>query len=1121
MRPTPLLLASLCALACAAALTASPASAARSYESQITEADGAHFNHPFGLAVDGPEDLWVSDAQFQGTVSKFNSSGAYEAQTPSPTPWSTNGNLDGLAFSEAAGEVFVSDSTQDDVWGLEPSAAYSGMDFFGGAWDPSHFGCCSIRVAADNSGGEADGDLYVSNESSVSRIHGSGVDAGDADNFSAGSNAGTNKLTGPFSSANGVAVGPNGDLYVAAANKVYIFEASGAKIGEITEFEGSALGSITAIAIDPSNEDVLLAESEAIEELSSAGQSLEKITEANGASFGSINGLAVGSAGALYVADSGRGVVDVFGSNAILPKVTYGAVTNQTRTSGTLNASIDLGGGPDVTSCEFQYGTNTSYASSLACSPAPPYASNTSVSAHLSGLTTETAYHYRLVLVTANGTRRGAVQTFTPHAVVGVSTDPATDVTASSATMNASFEGEDEDVQYYFEWGPDSSFGNKTPAPPGTRISTPTGPQSVGVGLSGLQPATTYHYRFVASNSFGITYGSERTFTTLGQYQFSTDFGSTGPGDGQFENPSDVAVDGSNGDLYVADTGNHRVVKLDPAGDFIAAWGWGVGGGSAYEVCTSGCQAGVAGASPGQFEAPTFVEVDNSSGPSRGDVYVGDTERGDVQKFDSSGALFESWGEGGAIDFNGDGPIEGITVDNDGNLFVASPGHWTEVGQDGVFRAKITTTFPTKYTLCCPNGRGIDVNSIGSFYQASEGGVSIAPTGELGDSIERFFEGPNPAGDPTGLGVDRSNGDLYVAHGTFLYQFPPSCPPGGAPGTGVTCPPSDTFGSGQLNGALGLALDPSSKILYTANSGDGDIVVFSPLPVPDVTTAPATQTSPTSGTLHGHIGPLGPGAISDCYFEYGTAPGLDFGTVPCEQATPFSGEADVSAEVTGLTPLTSYRFRLVAALSDGERFLSYGRELTFTPNPSTPPSIASTSASAITQTTASLHASINPNLAPTTYVFQYGTSADYGSNTLPGESIGEDGIAHSVSVPIEGLVPNTTYHYRAIAINFSGTTPSPDQTFTTSADGSSTAAAVAVPAAAQGPSSGGGSCTRLSRETRRSNLGAKALLRRARLSRDAGNARALRRRAGRLAKRARRLSRQAGQCAATDGRGTR
>jgi phosphodiesterase/alkaline phosphatase D-like protein len=62
---------------------------------------------------------------------------------------------------------------------------------------------------------------------------------------------------------------------------------------------------------------------------------------------------------------------------------------------------------------------------------------------------------------------------------------------------------------YYFEWGTTTSYGNTT------------GVQSVGSGLSdvvvsanltGLTRNTTYHYRVVATNSLGTSYGSDRSF---------------------------------------------------------------------------------------------------------------------------------------------------------------------------------------------------------------------------------------------------------------------------------------------------------------------------------------------------------------------------------------------------------------------------------------------------------------------------------------------------------------------------------------------------------------------------------------------------------------------------------
>src|SRR5262249_53910872 len=160
----------------------------------------------------------------------------------------------------------------------------------------------------------------------------------------------------------------------------------------------------------PTDGDVLVVDSSAraVDEFGAGGEFITQITGPEGSTFGSLNGgIAVNSSGFVYVSDPGNNVVDIFGSNAILPKVPHGAVTEQTQTSGQVHASIDLNGGPEVESCTIQYGTTTAYGSTAECSPAAPYAGNTSISGDLSGLTTETEYHYRVLLTTANGTKKG------------------------------------------------------------------------------------------------------------------------------------------------------------------------------------------------------------------------------------------------------------------------------------------------------------------------------------------------------------------------------------------------------------------------------------------------------------------------------------------------------------------------------------------------------------------------------------------------------------------------------------------------------------------------------------------------------------------------------------------
>ncbi len=198
---------------------------ARPNRPQITEANGAPLQSPEGLSVDGSGNLWVSDTA-SSLVSEFSSSGGYLNQSEGAGAWEGSSYIESLAFSEAAAEVFVSDSNLDDIWGLKSSAA-NGADFFGPPWDSGeHEGCCFLRVAADNSAGEGGGDLYVSNGSTVSRIAaqtGAAADFSSSEPYVSG-----DELTGPFSSASALALDGAGHLYVAAGSTVYEFEPSGA-----------------------------------------------------------------------------------------------------------------------------------------------------------------------------------------------------------------------------------------------------------------------------------------------------------------------------------------------------------------------------------------------------------------------------------------------------------------------------------------------------------------------------------------------------------------------------------------------------------------------------------------------------------------------------------------------------------------------------------------------------------------------------------------------------------------------------------------------------------------------------------------------------------------------------
>jgi DNA-binding beta-propeller fold protein YncE len=90
-------------------------------------------------------------------------------------------------------------------------------------------------------------------------------------------------------------------------------------------------------------------------------------------------------------------------------------------------------------------------------------------------------------------------------------------------------------------------------------------------------------------------------------YVFVLKWGAVSPA-GHFKHPWGVAVDGG-GNVYVADTDNHRIQKFDSNGNFITKWG-------------------SRGLGNGEFRSPSGVAVD-----AQGFVYVADTGNNRIQKF--------------------------------------------------------------------------------------------------------------------------------------------------------------------------------------------------------------------------------------------------------------------------------------------------------------------------------------------------------------------------------------------------------------------------------------------------------------------------------------------------------
>jgi hypothetical protein len=232
-----------------------------------------------------------------------------------------------------------------------------------------------------------------------------------------------------------------------------------------------------------------------------------------------------------------HGPDETFMTLPLAPVCTYGEPSSLTDTSVTLNGVVNPQGA--YTTYQFEYGTSIAYGSSAPVLPAFAGAdtNDVPVAAGLEGLTPDTTYHYRLVATAANEGGSTVAecpdQTFTTPAAPPVikitstgppwvATNPATQITSTSATLTGSVTPVGTPTTYHFEYGTSTSYGSSAPAP-NASAGSGTSEQQETLDLSGLAPGTTYHYRLVAAatNSSGpvtettITDGPDQTFTTL------------------------------------------------------------------------------------------------------------------------------------------------------------------------------------------------------------------------------------------------------------------------------------------------------------------------------------------------------------------------------------------------------------------------------------------------------------------------------------------------------------------------------------------------------------------------------------------------------------------------------
>lgn len=179
------------------------------------------------------------------------------------------------------------------------------------------------------------------------------------------------------------------------------------------------------------------------------------------------------------------------------------------------------------------------------------------------------------------------------------------------------------------------------------------------------------------------------------------------------------------------------------------------------------------------------------------------------------------------------------------------------------------------------------------------------------------------------------------------------------------------------------------------------------------------------------IGNVNPNLLSTSVaFEWG--PSSAYGNTISATGSPLNGStsSDFSAELTGLTPGTTYHFRVKATNELGS---IYSDNMQFTTLGQVPATIAM-NATNLQLRAVTINGSVNPNHLLSTVIFEWGTTISYGNRITPVPGSVSGGNPVNLSVDLTGLTPGTTYHFRFSSTNELGTSNSSDKIFRTLGD---------------------------------------------------------------------------------------
>ena len=408
-----------------------------------------------------------------------------------------------------------------------------------------------------------------------------------------------------------------------------------------------------------------------------------------------------------------------------------------------------------------------------------------------------------------------------------------------------------------------------------------------------------------------------------------------------FTNPNGIAIDESNGDVYVADLGTETVYRFDESGKPVnfSAFGTYVKGSG-----LTGTPAGTFSFPSAAYGTPAAIAVDNSKSPSdssAGDLYVMDAGHGVIDKFSPSGEYLSQITGFPPATGSAEHELLGIAVDANGtlhaNLSISSFSIQSnqEVAVDEFDDSSANDLIAEQRNPEAPSSssgvptgeqaHGFAVGPTGDDYLLYDGACSCAA--KVGQQLAGLGEIDNTNSGDVAVAADPTSGHVYVADQSSVSEWDTGAMNGNKEGEGVATLVSSfsEVGFSGSSGQGGIAVNGARGRIYVSNPAEGNVYVFGS-DAPAVTAGAATSVTKEAAMLSGTIDPRGT-LVTSCDFEYGVADEFGRAEIPYEHVVSCApqaaaigagtGPVAVSAAIGGLEPGLLYRFRLKAENASG------------------------------------------------------------------------------------------------------------------------------------------------------------------------------------------------------------